>query len=158
MQRVLTDMNFPSDWTQETIEKIDNNFRLKYPIGENGVGLNDKKFWRDQRLLDLAKHKLSYADRDYIIVRHPLSVPTDQGQSLIQAIDNQLKQVYKQVKVRLVPSNEANAIDLSAEPWNLAASSLGTNGIFCQLGEEIFILKYLSRSYHQFMNRWCKKC
>jgi lactam utilization protein B len=141
MQRVLTDINFPSDWTQETVEKVDNNFRAKYPVGENGSGLNDKKSWRDQRLLDLAKHKLTYADRDYRIGRYPLSVPTDQGQALIKAIENELKQVYKQVKVRLVPSNEANTMDLSAEPWNLAASSLGTNGIFCQLGKEIFIFK-----------------
>ena len=134
MQRVLTDMNFPSDWTQETVEKVDQNFRSKYPVDENGSGLNDKKLWRDQRLLDLAKHKLTYADRDYRIVRYPLSIPTDQGQSLIQAIQNGLKQVYKQVKVRVVPTNEANSIDLSAAPWNLAAKSLGTNGIFCQLG------------------------
>ncbi|CAF3691999.1 unnamed protein product [Rotaria sp. Silwood1] len=27
MQRVLTDRNFLSDWTQETIEKVDNYFR-----------------------------------------------------------------------------------------------------------------------------------
>jgi lactam utilization protein B len=135
MQRVLTDMNFPSDWTQETVEKVDTYFRSKYPVGENGSGLNDKKLWRDQRLLDLAKHKQTYADRDYRIVRYPLSIPTDQGQAMIQAIENELKQVYKQVKIRLVPTNEANTINFSAEPWNLAASSLGTNGIFCQLGK-----------------------
>jgi hypothetical protein len=143
MQRVLTDMNFPAEWTQETVKKVDDNFRSKYPVGENGSGLNDKKSWRDQRLLDLAKHKQTYADRDYRIVRYPLSVPKDQGQSLIQAIENELKQVYKQVNVRLVPNNEANTLDLSAKPWNLAGSSLGTNGVFCQLGKDIFILKYL---------------
>ena len=119
-----------------------NNFRSKYPVGENGSGLNDKKLWRDQRLLDLAKHKQTYADRDYRIVRYPLSIPTDQGKSMIQAIENELKQVYKQVKVRLVPNNEANTIDFSVEPWNLAASTLGTNGIFCQLGKS-FIMKYI---------------
>ncbi|CAF3642998.1 unnamed protein product [Rotaria sp. Silwood1] len=27
MQRVLTDRNFLSDWTRETIEKVDNYFR-----------------------------------------------------------------------------------------------------------------------------------
>jgi hypothetical protein len=142
MQRVLTDMNFPSDWTQETVEKVDRCFRSKYPVGENGSGLNDKKSWRDQRLLDLAKHKQTYADRDYHIERYPLNVPTDQGKSMIQAIENELKQVYKQVKIRLVPNNEANTIDFSTEPWNLAAPTLGTNGIFCQLGK-VFILKYV---------------
>ncbi|CAF1222295.1 unnamed protein product [Rotaria sordida] len=134
MQRVLTDMNFPSNWTQETIENVDKYFRSKYPVGENGIGLNDKKLWRDQRLLDLAKHKQTYVDRDYRILRYPLFIPTDQGQSMIQAIENELKQVYKHVKIRLVPNNEANTIDLSAEPWNLAGINLGTNGIFCQLG------------------------
>ncbi len=143
MQRVLTDMNFPADWTQETVEKVDNYFRSKYPIGENGSGINEKKLWRDQRLLDLAKHKLTYADRDYRIVRYPLSVPTDQGQALIQAIENELKQVYKQVKIRLVSNTEANVIDLSGEPWNLAGSSLGTNGIFCQLGKKNFYIEIL---------------
>lgn len=141
MQRVLTDMSFPSDWTQETVEKVDNHFRSKYPVGENGNGLNDKKSWRDQRLLDLARHKLTYTDRDYRIVRYPLSVPNDQGQGLVQAIESELKQVYKQVKIRLVPNDEANKIDLSAKPWNLAGTNLGTNGIFCQLGN---ILKYLN--------------
>jgi hypothetical protein len=141
MQRVLTDMNFPADWTQETVKKVDDNFRSKYPVGENGSGLNDKRLWRDQRLLDLAKHKQTYVDRDYRIVRYPLSKPKDQGQSLIQAIENQLKQVYKQVNVRLVPNNEANTLDLSAEPWNLAGSSLGTNGVFCQLGKTNFYIE-----------------
>jgi hypothetical protein len=139
MQRVLGDMNFPSDWTEETVEKVDSYFRSNYPVGENGSGLNEKKLWRDQRLLDLAKHKQTYVDRDYRIVRYPLFIPTDQGQSMIQAIGKELKQVYKQVKIRLVPQNEANTIDFSAEPWNLASSSLGTNGIFCQLGK-LFIL------------------
>lgn len=134
MQRVLTDMTFPSNWTQETVNTVDQTFRSKYPVGINGSGLNDKKFWRDQRLLDLARHKLSYVDRDYRITRFPLSVPNDQGQALSRAIENGLKQVYKQVKVRLVPTNEVNSLDLSAQPWNLAASNLGTNGIFCQLG------------------------
>ena len=137
MQRVLTDMNFPSDWTQETINTVDGNFRSKYPVGENGSGINDKKQWRDFRLLDLARHKLTYADRDYRIVRYPLFAPNDQGQGLSQAIEGGLKEVYKQVKVRLVPENEAKALDFSAKPWDLAASSLGSNGIFCQLGKEI---------------------
>ncbi|CAF1310269.1 unnamed protein product [Adineta steineri] len=132
MQRVLTDMNFPSDWSQETVEKVDKYFRSKYSVEDNG--LDDKKLWRDQRLLDLAKHKQTYSDRDYRIVHYPLSIPNDQGQSMIQAIENELKQVYKQVKIRLVPIDEINKIDLSAEPWNLAASNLGNNGIFCQLG------------------------
>lgn len=134
MQRVLTDMKFPSDWTQETVEKVDNNFRSKYPVGENGSGLNDKKAWRDLRLLDLAQHKLTYTDRDYRIVHYPLSQPNDQGQGLIQAIENGLKQVYKQVQIRLISNDQANQIDLSAEPWNLAGKNLGTNAIFCQLG------------------------
>ncbi|UJR25060.1 hypothetical protein I4U23_006420 [Adineta vaga] len=134
MQRVLTDMHFPSDWTQETVEKVDQYFRSKYPVGENGSGINEKKNWRDQRLLDLAKHKQTYVDRDYRIVRYPLTIPKDQGQGMIQAIENELKQVYKQVKIRKVSTDEANNIDFSSEPWNLAASSLGNNGIFCQLG------------------------
>ncbi|CAF2900281.1 unnamed protein product [Rotaria sp. Silwood2] len=134
MQRVLTDMNFPSDWTSETIEKVDKYLRSKYPIGENGAGLNDKRLWRDQRLLDLAKHKLTYPDRDFRIARYPLFIPTDQGQSMVRSIENELKQVYKQVKIRLVPNDEVNTMNLSAEPWNLAGANLGTNGIFCQLG------------------------
>ncbi|CAF3752727.1 unnamed protein product [Rotaria sp. Silwood1] len=28
-------MSFPLDWTQETVEKVDNYYRSKYPIGEN---------------------------------------------------------------------------------------------------------------------------
>jgi hypothetical protein len=154
MQRVLTDMNFPSDWTQETVEKVDKYFRSKYPVGENGSGLNDKRSWRDQRLLHLAKHKQTYPDRDYRIVRYPLSVPTDQGKSMIQAIENELKQVYKQVKIRSVSNKEINTIDFSAEPWNLASSTLGTNAIFCQLGKIFYIEIYIDR----IMNRWCKKC
>ncbi|CAF5138675.1 unnamed protein product, partial [Rotaria magnacalcarata] len=134
IQRVLADMNFSSDWTQETIEKVDKYFRSKYPVGENGSGLTDKKLWRDQRLLDLAKYKQTYTDRDYRIVRYPLFIPNDQGQSMIQVIEKELKQVYKHVKVRLVQNNEVKEMDLSAEPWNLAGSSLGTNGMFCQLG------------------------
>lgn len=143
MQRVLTDMNFPSDWTQETVEKVDQYFRSKYPIGENGSGLNDKKSWRNERLLDLAKHKQTYADRDYRIVRYPLYVPTDEGQSMIQAIENELKHVYKHVSIKLITNNQANTIDLSAQPWNLAGSSLGTNGIFCQLGKLSILIKEL---------------
>lgn len=135
MQRVLTDMNFPSDWTQETVDKVDRYFRSKYPVGENGIGIADKKLWRDQRLLDLAKHKQTYADRDYRIMCYQLFKPTDEGQSMIEAIETELKQVYKYVKVRLVPHDEVNTIDLSAEPWNLAGQNLGTNAIFCQLGK-----------------------
>lgn len=141
MQRVLTDMRFPSDWTQETVNTVDGNFRAKYPIGENGSGINDKKQWRDYRLLDLARHRLTYADRDYRIVRYPLSIPKDQGQSLIQALENGMKEVYKQVKVRLVPESEAKTLDFSGKPWNLAGSSLGSNGIFCQLGKEILLVE-----------------
>ena len=135
MRRVLTEMNFPSNWTQETIEKVDKYFRSKYPVGENEIGSNDKKLWRDQRLLDLAKHKQTYVDRDYRISRYPLSIPTDQGQLMIQTIENELKKVYKHVKVKLMPQNEVNTIDFSAEPWNLAGRNLGVNGIFCQLGK-----------------------
>ncbi|CAF1587594.1 unnamed protein product, partial [Rotaria sp. Silwood1] len=43
LQRALTDMNIPSDWTQETVENFVNYFRSKYAIDENGSGLNDKK-------------------------------------------------------------------------------------------------------------------
>ena len=134
MERVLTDMTFPTTWTPETVEKVDGFFRSKYPVGPNGEGLTEKKLWRDQRLLDLAKHKQTYVDRDYRIFRHPLSVPDDQGQAMVEAIDKGLKQVYRQVKVRLVPESEAKAMDLSGEPWNLAGANLGSGGIFCQLG------------------------
>ena len=134
MKRVLTDMNFPTTWTQETVEKVDQHFRSKYPVGENGSGIDEKKNWRDQRLLDLAKHKQTYVDRDYRIFRYPLNIPTDQGETMIQAIENALKQVYKRVKVRLVPKEEAATMDLSGKPWNLAGKNLGNNGFFCQLG------------------------
>ena len=134
MQRVLTDMNFPTTWDQETVEKVDSYFRSKYPVGENGCGLNDKKQWRDQRLLNLAKHKLTLVDRDYRIFRYPLHVPDDQGELLLEAIENELKQVYRCVKVRIISKNGNNTLDLSKEPWNLAGSHLGNNAIFCQLG------------------------
>ncbi|CAF3668639.1 unnamed protein product [Rotaria sp. Silwood1] len=57
MQRVLTDRNFLSDWTRETIEKVDNYFRSKYSVGENGSRINDKKLWSDEYLLHLTKYK-----------------------------------------------------------------------------------------------------
>lgn len=139
MERVLTDMKFPTTWMPETVEKVDGYFRSKYPVGPKGEGLNEKKLWRDQRLLDLAKHKQSYVDRDYRIFRYPLTVPEDQGQSLLGAIEKTLKQVYKQVKVRLVPGSEASTMDLSGEPWNLAGANLGSDGIFCQLGNLRFV-------------------
>ena len=134
MERVLTDMDFPTTWTPETVNKVNSHFRSKYPVGERGEGLNDKKQWRNERLLNLAKHKQTYVDRDYRIVRYPLHVPNDGGRAMIEAIEHQLKKVYKQVKIRLVSHDEANAMDLSAAPWKLAGKSLGANGIFCQLG------------------------
>ncbi|CAF3787945.1 unnamed protein product, partial [Rotaria sordida] len=122
IQHVLIDMNFPTDWTQENVEKSNNYFHSKYPI-------------------DLAKHKQTYADRDYRIVHYPLSMPTNKGQARIQAIENELKQINKQIKIRLVPHNEANIIDFFAEPGNLAATNLGTNEIFCQLGKFSIVTK-----------------
>lgn len=131
MERVLTDMSFPTTWTPETVSKVDNHFRSKYSVGD---GLNEKKQWRNERLLALAKHKQTYVDRDYRIVRYPLHVPTDGGRAMIEAIEHQLKKVYKQVNIKLVTHDEATALDLSAAPWKLAGKSLGSNGIFCQLG------------------------
>lgn len=135
MERVLTDMTFPTTWNEQTVEKIDEFMRSKYPIGENCSEINAKKIWRDQRLLELAKHKLTYVDRDYRIHRFPLNIPVDdQREKLVETIEKTMKEIYQNVKIRLVSDDEAASMDLSGAPWHLASKNLGENGFFCQLG------------------------
>ncbi|CAF1564915.1 unnamed protein product, partial [Didymodactylos carnosus] len=131
MKRVLADMSYPHDWSQSTVDKIDAHFRQKYPITNDS--LQERKLWRDDRLLEITKHKSSYSDRSYRIVRHSLE-SVESYDSILKAIENELKQVYRQVQVNLIEPEQAKHLDFTQEPWNLASKGIGTNAVMCQLG------------------------
>ena len=113
-------MKFPTTWNDETVKRVDEHFRSKYS------NVNEKRAWRDERLLQLAKQKQTYVDRDYRIVRFPLDIPAADGrEKCLSTIEKTLKEIYRNVQVRGISKEEAAALDLSAAPWHLAAKNLG---------------------------------